>query len=279
MRKNSFSHLNSNWLGKLELNFSLKQGRSILVKHSHSGPFFVQKSFYPKNDNVTPHVYLLHPPGGLVGGDKLVLLVQLEPGSQALLTTPGSSKFYSTNGMYALQEYIFKLKKNTVLEWIPQSNIFFPNTKAKIKTVFSLEQGARIIFFEMLCFRNVHLKAYNKPEAVDIFLNIALPSSIGLQDHFKVNAADCISKLNGFQISASFFATPVDSIILKQVRKLITSSKDDQLGGATLLDDLLVVRLLGNDNQKISALLRHIWSVTRLSIIGKTAVIPRIWLT
>lgn len=271
--------IENDWLGKLELNFSVKQGRSILTKNKHFGPFVVLKSFYPENDSITPHVYLLHPPGGLVGGDKLTLLATLESGSQALLTTPGSSKFYSTNGRYAVQEHVFKLGKNAVLEWIPQSNIFFPKTRAKIRTVFYLDQGARIIFFEMLCLRNLYLQSFDYPEAVDVFLNISLSNSIGLQDRFRVNSYDCLTKLNGFQISASFFAIPADKIVLEKIRNLIKSVNDIYIGGATLLDEILVVRLLGNDNQKISDLLRHIWSLVRLSIISKKAVVPRIWFT
>lgn len=267
------------WIGKLELNFALKQGRSILVKNNHFGPFLVQKCFYPKYENTTPHVYLIHPPGGLVGGDKLILNVQLEPGSTALLTTPGSSKFYSTNGLYAVQECVFTLKKNSILEWIPQSSIFYPKTKAKIKNIFILEEGAKIIFFEMLCFQNICVKNFDTPESVDIFLNFSLPQFIGLRDRFRVNTLDYFNTLNGFQISASFFAAPVDEVILKKVRKLVKSISGIQIGGATLLDTLLVVRLLGNDNYKLSQLLCSIWSITRFSIIGKKVIIPRIWLT
>lgn len=279
MKNNDLFELKNNWIGRLNLNFSLKQGRSILSSHNHSGPFFVQRSFYPKNDQVTPHVYLLHPSGGFVGGDKLVLSTQLESGSRALLTTPSASKFYRTNGLYALQEHIFKLKKNSILEWLPQNIIFFPKSKAKIKTIFILEKGARMIFFEMLCFRSIYLQTYTLPEEVDIFLHISLPNSVGLRDRFQINALNFINKLNGFQISTSFFAAPADEIILKKIRKLIKSIRFVQVGGATLLDDLLVVRILGNDNQKLRSLLHHMWSIARINIIGKNSVIPRVWLT
>lgn len=270
---------NYNWEGKLNLQFSLRNGRSVLTKHSHSGPFFVQKSFYSNDDYNTPHVYLLHPPGGLVGGDRLTLSVQLESHSRALITTPGSTKFYKTNGKYILQENIFKLSNNSILEWLPQSNIFFPRTKAKISTVLKLSQGARIILFEMLCLNDFNQKTIIFPEEVDTFLCIILPGSIGLRERLKVNALNCVSKLNGFQILASLFAVPGDEILLKKVRALIKSIKNIQIGGVTLLDELLVVRLLGNDNQILQTLLHHIWRVIRPNIVGKKAMIPRVWFT
>ncbi|URJ28254.1 urease accessory protein UreD [Candidatus Blochmannia vicinus (nom. nud.)] len=266
------------WLGELELNFALRKGRSVLTKCKHTGPFYVKKSFYSKNDN-TPHVYLLHPPGGLVGGDKLILNVKLESGSRALLTTPGSSKFYRSNGIRAVQKHIFTLERNTALEWVPQSSIFFPKTKAKIDTTFILEQESKIISFEMLCFVNSSLGICVYPEEVDISLNICLSNSVGLQERLQINESNCIMKLGGFKISALLFAMPSDEKILDIVRKLITSVKYFQVGGATLLDNILVVRLLGNDNQCLKKLLCNIWYTIRPFVIGREMVLPRIWST
>ena len=41
-----------------------------LTTRAHRGPLVVQRPFYPEGPGV-PHVYLLHPPGGIVGGDSL----------------------------------------------------------------------------------------------------------------------------------------------------------------------------------------------------------------
>lgn len=281
MENKSLLKLDSGWLGKLDLGFSLKDGRSVLTKYGHVGPFFIQKCFYPEIDQINPHVYLLHPPGGLVGGDKLLLTVILEPGSQALLTTPGFTKFYRTNGMFSSQKYVFKLLKNTILEWIPQGSIFFPETKAKISTVFELEKGARMISFEMFCFNSLNIDdSYINLEEIDIDLHIRLPYSVGLRNRLKMNFIDCMSKLSGFRIIANLFAVPADITILKKVRQLISrSTKDLQIGGVSLLDDLLVVRVLSNDNQKLKLLLYQIWINIRPFIVKKKAVIPRVWFT
>lgn len=271
--------MNVNWLGKLELNFALRKGRSVLTKHVHSGPFFVQRSFYSNDDKMSPHVYLLHPPGGLVGGDQLILSVQLEFNSQALITTPGSTKFYRTNGRFASQKHIFKLSNDSILEWLPQSSIFFSKTKAKISTVFELSKGARMISFDMLCFGNCNQTTIMTPEEIDIYLYISLPDSIGFRDRLKMNALNYLNKLNGFRMIASLFAFPVDKILLNQVRELIIPINNIQIGGATLLDELLVVKLLSNDNQRLKNSLYRIWSAIRPNIIGKKAVVPRIWFT
>ncbi|URJ25007.1 urease accessory protein UreD [Candidatus Blochmannia ocreatus (nom. nud.)] len=271
-------HSSQVWLGKLQLNFSLKQGISVLTKCQHVGPFYVKKCFYPRNDDI-PHVYLLHPPGGLVGGDKLILNVQLEPNSSALLTTPGASRFYRSNGLYAEQTNMFKLRKNTTLEWVPQSSIFFPKTKAKIHNTFILEEGARVIAFETLCFGYLSSHVLLYPEETDIYLNVIISNSVGLQDRFKVTELEYFEKLGGFFISAMLFAIPSDYEILKKVRTLIKPVRSSYIGGASLLDTILIVRLLGKDHQFIKQLIHRIWYIVRPAVIGKDVTIPRIWFT
>lgn len=274
--------VNNVWLGELELRFAVRKGKSVLIKSKHSGPFIVQRSFYSEEDNITPHVYLLHPSGGLVGGDELILDVQLEPQSKALLTTVSAAKFYRTNGLYASQQNIFKVANNAILEWVPQSSIFYPQSKAKISTTFILESGARIITFEILCFGSVVLNSGCSPKEINIFLSINLSNSIGLQERLQLNALDYSIKLGGFKICAFFFAVPSNEKMLFQVRKLIeTDLVDDhfQIGGVTLLEELLVVRLLGNDHQNLKKLLYRIWSVVRPIVVGKEVVMPRIWST
>jgi urease accessory protein len=49
--------------------------------------------------------------------------------------------------------------------------------------------------------------------------------------------------------------------------------------GITLLDDLLVLRVLGHSTEKIQSLMIPVWQMLRQEILNKDAVIPRIWNT
>jgi urease accessory protein len=46
-----------------------------------------------------------------------------------------------------------------------------------------------------------------------------------------------------------------------------------------LIEDLLVVRYLGNSTERAQRLLRAIWQLLRPSTLGRPAVRPRIWAT
>jgi urease accessory protein len=62
------------------------------MRRRHLGPLVVQRAFHPEADG-TAHLYILHPPGGVAGGDRLEITAHVAAGARALMTTPGGAKF------------------------------------------------------------------------------------------------------------------------------------------------------------------------------------------
>jgi urease accessory protein len=79
------------WEARLDLDFSFSKGRSYLAKKCHVGPLVLQKTLHPEGETVC-HGVVIHPPGGVAGGDELTLNVRLAANAKALLTTPGAGK-------------------------------------------------------------------------------------------------------------------------------------------------------------------------------------------
>ncbi len=65
------------WQARIALGYRALDGRTVLARREHSGPLRVQKPLYPEGDAVC-HTLLLHPPGGIAGGD--ALRVELDAG-------------------------------------------------------------------------------------------------------------------------------------------------------------------------------------------------------
>ncbi|HEY0207503.1 urease accessory protein UreD [Acerihabitans sp.] len=263
------------WLGKLQLGFERRQGRTLLTTRRHSGPYRVQRAFYPEGDH--PHVYLLHPPGGVVGGDRLELSVAMAADSHALLTMPGATKFYRSAGQQARVSQRFLLAENSILEWLPQDNIFFPAARVAIDTEFRLSPGARLLGFDTLCFGRPAAGEAFTEGCVDASLRIIPPDSPGLFERLRISAGR-LEKLGGYPLSATFYATPATEDMLAGVRLLLDAA-NAPAAGASLLDSLLVARVLDNDNQRLQRLMHRIWAYLRPGMLGLEAIAPRIWST
>jgi len=103
------------WHGQLTLNYRLDGERTTALDRHH-GPLRVLQRLYPESERVCHHV-LVHPPGGIVGGDVLDIDLHMAPGSHALLTTPGATRFYKTQQAEARQNLIARVENGARLEW------------------------------------------------------------------------------------------------------------------------------------------------------------------
>lgn len=112
------------WQGRLDLEFVWDQDKTLLIPRQMVAPLKVQRPFYPEGNEVC-HSVILHTAGGVVGGDRLTLSVDLHPQSQALLTTAAASKIYRSSGAEARQAVQIVVKENASLEWLPQETIVF----------------------------------------------------------------------------------------------------------------------------------------------------------
>jgi urease accessory protein len=78
------------WRAQLDLGYRRDGERTVLTTRVHQGPLVVQKSLYPEGGAVCQNV-IIHPPGGIVGGDTLAVNVDAGPRAHAQLTTPGAA--------------------------------------------------------------------------------------------------------------------------------------------------------------------------------------------
>ncbi|HWS74263.1 MAG TPA: urease accessory protein UreD, partial [Quisquiliibacterium sp.] len=136
------------WNGHLHLDYRHDGGRTI-GRDRHDGPLRVLRSLYPEGPGTCHHV-LVHPPGGIVGGDTLQVNVDVQAGAHALITTPGATRFYRSAGALASQTVHARLAPGARLEWLPLETIAYRGTRAVNRMRFALEEGAQMIGWDML---------------------------------------------------------------------------------------------------------------------------------
>ena len=132
------------------MNFVEKDKKTVFKRRKHQGPLQVQKLFYPE-ENGACHVYLLHPPGGVVGGDNFDVRIDVGTNAKVLVTTPAAGKFYRSGGATAFQKQTIKVADHGVLEWFPSENIFFSGARARLDTIVNLSERSHFIGWDILC--------------------------------------------------------------------------------------------------------------------------------
>ena len=276
---------NSRWEAYLKLNFANRlaannQSRTIISERKHHGPLVIQKPFYPEGSPC--HIYLLHPPGGLVGGDQLTLEVDLEENSHTLITTPGAAKFYRSTGAVASQSQHFNIENGALLEWLPQETIVFNQANAHVETIVDLHGNAKFMGWEISCLgrqagdlpftegkfvQKIQLRQDGKPVVIERALyqgnDEILSASWGLANHATVG---------------TMIVAPANNELLEQIRTQV-QAESPELFSATLIDGVLLCRHLGPQAFSTKKIFTRVWEIARPFIQDIKVSIPRIWNT
>lgn len=280
------SSLVKRWEARLNLTFRHRDGRSFLAKKKHYGPLVLQKSLYPEGQSVC-HGIVIHPPGGVAGGDEIWLDVALENGANALLTTPGAGKWYKANGQYAKQYLDFKIDMNGALEWLPQENILFDGAKVQLCATVTLAENAKYAGWEILCFGRQAQKEQWKTGALAQKLQIKRLGKLIWNEVMALSpdnhAMQSIVGLNGNVVSGAFViaagAVPADVLDACRAVKPSAALDPEAKFAVTALPEIFSARYIGQSSQSAREYFELLWQVLRPWYLNREATRPRIWNT
>ncbi len=274
------------WHGHLQLDYSRRGDRTIALDRHH-GPLRVLQRLYPEGDAVC-HQVLVHPPGGIVGGDVLALDATLAPGSHALITTPGATRFYRSAGPLAVQQVTATLADGARLEWLPLETIAYRRCQVENHLTFNLAPGAQMIGWDVLA---LGLPAADQPFDQGRYLQqVAIPGmwlERGRIDGTDRLLMDSPLGLAGHSVMATLWLADGQVLarerceqLIDSARALIDSSALPTTAGVTALDErLLVLRALGHRVEPVMALLQAVWAGWRQQHWGLAPCAPRVWRT
>jgi len=273
------SVLPRNWSAYLGLDFLSGTERTLMVPRRRCGPLSVQRPFYPESDCC--HVYLLHPPGGVVGGDQLDIELDAWPDTRALVTTPGAAKFYLSAGQTARVGQAFKVAPRASLEYLPQENIYFPGARVAAATEVDLVPDSSLVLWEKHCFgRPANRERFDHGQ-VTSSLQLRRDGRLLFVDHQRIDPVE-IERASGLRGNPVFATLLLYSPDLPD--DLVDGLRDQIIPGSLCAvtrpePQLVVVRYLGQSTAEADDCLVRLWQYARPAINGRDACAPRIWNT
>lgn len=270
------------WHAELELGYARDTDTTRPVMRRHKGPLRVQKHLYAEGPQVCQHI-IVHPPGGIAGGDRLDIDIHLGENAWAQLTSPGAAKWYRAAGP-AYQQLNIRVEAGATLEWMPQETIVYSAAQAELVSNIELIGDGKLFYWDIV--------ALGRPASDERFdlghfqaeLNIRRDGELLWHERQRVVGDDGLLDspigLDGYPVFATLLlSAEIAPELLEQCRELAADNRLELRGDLSQLPGILVARCLAREALHARAWLIQLWQLLRPAVLGREAVPPRIWNT
>ncbi|MBC6424751.1 MAG: urease accessory protein UreD [Hormoscilla sp. SP12CHS1] len=270
------------WYGRLILEFPVRHGKTQLLPHMATAPLKVLRPFYPEGADVC-HAVILHTAGGVVGGDRLRVDLNLKPAAHSLITTPAATKIYRSNGLYSQQTIQIQVGTGATLEWLPQETIVFNGAAYRQDLRVELAEGASWLGWEITRFgRTARGERFTRGEwrsHVEIWQQ---GRPLWIDRQLVKGGSGMLESINGLAGQPvvgtfSLLGQPATPEVVEKTRTSMGAQVHQGLAGVTRLADGLLCRYRGASTAEARQWFTQVWHLVRLHYYRRPAQKPRVW--
>ena len=272
------------WRADLKLDYTLESQRTV-ARYLHQGPLRILQSLYPEGDQIC-HNVLVHPPGGLVGGDTLDIQVNVAEGAHALVSTPGATRFYKSGGQAALQQVTATLAPGARLEWLPLEAIAYNDCEATNRAIFNLAPTSELMAWDVtalglpssdMAFTKGHFQQHLEIPGVWLERgNLRGDDTRWLNSPLGLAGQKCLASLvfaSGNNIEPQRAAQALEA-----AREVLEAHPLRLQAGVTCAHpQVIVLRVMSPLVEPSMDLLKKVWPVWRHTLWALPSTPPRIW--
>ncbi len=263
-------------------------GRTVsrtVARFRHEGPLRILQSLYPEGDAIC-HNVMVHPPSGLVAGDRLDITLQVDAGAHGLVTTPGATRFYRSEGEPAVQSVQITMDEDARLEWLPMEALYYSGCQAENRLQLQMAAGAQVMGWD---FTALGLPASDQPfvagqlqqhlELQDVWLErgrIAADDARLMDGPLGLAGHRCLATL--FLLAGSDLDRDTRETALASARAVMQTHPLGQMAGITSPHPRVVVlRMLAPVVEPAMQLLKSVRNAWRPALWGLAPNPPRTW--
>ncbi len=272
------------WRADLKLDYTFESKRTV-ARYLHQGPLRILQSLYPEGNQIC-HNVLVHPPGGLVGGDTLDIQVNVAEGAHALVSTPSATRFYKSGGQAALQQVTATLAPGARLEWLPLEAIAYNDCEATNRAIFNLAPTAELMAWDVtalglpssdMAFTKGHFQQHLEIPGVWLERgNLRGDDTRWLNSPLGLAGQKCLASLvfaSGNNIEPQRVAQGLEA-----AREVLEAHPLRLQAGITCAHpQVIVLRVMSPLVEPSMDLLKHVWAAWRHTLWALPSTPPRIW--
>lgn len=276
------------WLAKFSGQFNGIDGRTVMGKTQHYGPLRVQRPFFPEGPDCL-HFYLLHPPGGLVGGDRLSISLHSTQHAHLLMTTPSAGKIYRNISGHAQGQFVdIKVDDGAIMEYLPQENIVFDGAHGELNTEIHIQGSGLFIGWEITCLGRIESQDWFEEGQLKQTLSVLKDGRPLFMDRLNLTAKSQLQTgIAGLQDKTVFANFVINAEVMKDElatrlidwQEQINARNKDDLIALTQKPGVFIARMMGDKSERVKNVFEELWTMLRPHLIQKPAMAPRIWRT
>lgn len=275
------------WQGHLQLTYGYAGGKTQAIEHRGTAPLKVQRSFYPESVAIC-HNTILHTAGGVVGGDRLNIDIDLQSRSRAVITTAAAAKIYGSNGALASEQIVQNVGENACLEWLPQETIIFDGALFDRHLQVNLAATASWLGWEIDRFgRTARGERFTHgvwKSATEVYRQ-GIPVWIDRQLLYGDDKIDLPNSLAGYPIVGTLAwigASSQESDELLASKNLVVKARSLFDGepskiGVTRLTEGILCRYRGDSTTEVRRWFAAVWHLLRHSYLDSPPIHLRVW--
>lgn len=261
--------------GGLSMRFERRAGRTVVSGCRYTLPLQVMAPMALHDPAAI--VSILNPTGGLVGGDRLTIEIDVGAGAHACLTTPSATKVYRAAAEAAVQTVRITAAEGAIVEWMPDHTIPFPGAALRQAIDVDLAEGARLLLVDAFAAGRVARGEAWRFARLESALAIGDGHGLLFADRWVVSGGGAWDG-PGFTDGRPYFATLVlvaDSGLERfhtATEAAFASREEVTIAVGVLRRRGLVVRCLAANAPALVQSLQALWDLARGAVLGLPAL-------